>query len=389
MGILVSSPAFAKRESSSEDATSVLLYGKYNDTLVPLKVESDGSVTGGGGSSGWTTDNATITTTDYIVGIGTASSTWAGSIANVYKDTAPNCSSAVCYPPYTLGAALNSSYVYANTTADVTWSIRGYAYQTGSAANTSGGHAIGVAGATKDTAVGKLNLAGTEGRTDAYGGADRYTGVLGLVNMNTASFTGTAAGFNSVILGSNNGTSVAYLASPVTVGANKYAFYGANDVVITTGYFGMGTVSPLHPFQANISSGTTYGVTAANSAALAIYNTSSTNNTVSEIKLGQANASATLATGVRILGIQTDHTAAAESAELAIVTRNAGTNAERMRINATGVGIGSTIPAAALDVTGSIRSSAGTVGQAACWKADKTLGQCTTVVGAGGGCTCS
>jgi hypothetical protein len=46
--LLVSSSASAKRESSSEDATSVLLYGKYNDTLVPVKVAADGSVGGGG-----------------------------------------------------------------------------------------------------------------------------------------------------------------------------------------------------------------------------------------------------------------------------------------------------------------------------------------------------
>lgn len=68
MGILVSSPAFAKRESSSEDATSVLLYGKYNDTLVPIKVESDGSVTGGV-AAGWTdagTSVETTTTTDTV-----------------------------------------------------------------------------------------------------------------------------------------------------------------------------------------------------------------------------------------------------------------------------------------------------------------------------------
>lgn len=63
---------------------------------------------------------------------------------------------------------------------------------------------------------------------------------------------------------------------------------------------------------------------------------------------------------------------------------------QRMAITSAGnVGIGSATPGAVLDVTGGIRSSLGTAGQAACWKADKTLGQCTTVVGAGGGCTCS
>ncbi len=53
------------------------------------------------------------------------------------------------------------------------------------------------------------------------------------------------------------------------------------------------------------------------------------------------------------------------------------------------VGIGSSNPGVALDVQGTIRASSGTAGQAACWKADKSLGQCTGVVGVGGACTCS
>lgn len=55
----------------------------------------------------------------------------------------------------------------------------------------------------------------------------------------------------------------------------------------------------------------------------------------------------------------------------------------------TNVGIGSTTPGTALDVQGTIRMSGGTAGQATCYKTDKSLGQCTTVVGAGGACTCS
>lgn len=66
------------------------------------------------------------------------------------------------------------------------------------------------------------------------------------------------------------------------------------------------------------------------------------------------------------------------------------TPVERMRLtNGGNLGIGSTNPGATLDVTGTIRASSGTAGQATCWKADKTLGQCTSVVGAGGACTCS
>ncbi len=55
----------------------------------------------------------------------------------------------------------------------------------------------------------------------------------------------------------------------------------------------------------------------------------------------------------------------------------------------TNLGIGSTNPGVALDVTGTIRMSGGTAGQATCFKTDKSLGQCTSIVGAGGACTCS
>ena len=58
-------------------------------------------------------------------------------------------------------------------------------------------------------------------------------------------------------------------------------------------------------------------------------------------------------------------------------------------LSGTNVGIGSASPGTTLDVQGTVRISTGTAGQATCWKADKTLGQCTSAVGAGGACTCS
>jgi len=53
------------------------------------------------------------------------------------------------------------------------------------------------------------------------------------------------------------------------------------------------------------------------------------------------------------------------------------------------VGIGTAIPGAVLDVNGTVRSSSFTAGQALCAKGDKSIGKCTSVVGAGGACTCS
>ncbi len=58
-------------------------------------------------------------------------------------------------------------------------------------------------------------------------------------------------------------------------------------------------------------------------------------------------------------------------------------------LSAGNVGIGSTAPGAKLDVQGGIRSSQGVAGQAACWRSDGTLGQCTSAVGVAGACTCS
>lgn len=88
--------------------------------------------------------------------------------------------------------------------------------------------------------------------------------------------------------------------------------------------------------------------------------------------------------------IAIQRTSAINTGDITFLPATAGTPAEKMRLTSGGnLGIGSTNPSATLDVTGAIRSSNGTAGQASCWKADKTLGQCTTVVGAGGGCTCS
>lgn len=294
------------------------------------------------------------------------------------------------FPIYDLAYGFKSNYTYSNDTNDVIWALRGKATQSGSAARTGGGHSIGVAGWAVDTAGGQLNLVGVEGRIDSLGTADRYEGVLGLVNIGNTSYTGEAIGLYSVIMGTHTGDSIGVKVNPITVGNRKFAFYGSNDIVIDAGNIGVNTTNPVNRVQVGGVDNTTYTASASTTVNMGLYNNSTTNNSFADYKWGQNNANGVLTTTARLMGIQTSHTAGSESADVALVLKNSGTFGEKIRFTSGGnIGIGSTNPVATLDVTGTIRASSGTAGQATCWKADKTLGQCTSVVGAGGDCTCS
>jgi len=58
---LLSAPCFAKNESSSRDAGSVVLYGNNNGAIVPIKVDADGVIDVSGGSSGDITSVGDVT----------------------------------------------------------------------------------------------------------------------------------------------------------------------------------------------------------------------------------------------------------------------------------------------------------------------------------------
>ena len=68
IGILISSPCFAKSESSSRDAASVVLYGNNNGSIVPIKVDADGIIDVSGGGDSITVAGVAATDPNFIAG---------------------------------------------------------------------------------------------------------------------------------------------------------------------------------------------------------------------------------------------------------------------------------------------------------------------------------
>lgn len=198
--------------------------------------------------------------------------------------------------------------------------------------------------------------------------------------------------------------------SSTTAGSSSFIFDGTN--------VGIGSANP----KARLDLGTT-GLLCV--AGVCYTNTSGTGNligsanpvfsgnqTVPSIRGGSANSSSVTITATTNAASTTD--------KISFITGPSGTN-ERMEINDAGnvgigtlaprqqldvagtlapsapfivtsqgnVGIGKSTANAPLDVVGSVIISTGTAGQTVCWKSDKSLGQCTSIVGAGGGCTCT
>jgi hypothetical protein len=141
-----------------------------------------------------------------------------------------------------------------------------------------------------------------------------------------------------------------------TNGINAIEISRSGISTVTTAFMGgnvgIGTTSPSRRLDVVISDNTTYSATSDSANSLNLFNTSTTDNTYSSIRLGsQGSGSAGI---VALYGAQT--TDAAGSAFFAIATRNGGTFGERLRITSAGnVGIGTTSPQARLQVNGNFR----------------------------------
>ncbi len=226
-----------------------------------------------------------------------------------------------------------------------------------------------------------------------------FTNSLNFNSSSTISNGGTASGSNMSYIGGSGADSFVALTATAGSGTTDSIRFrvgtgGATETMRiqnNSGTFnvGIGTSIPGNKLEVSASdSGTT--LTNNSASMISVSNINTTANNFEDFALNTANSSGAIVSVGAIKGVNTVHTAAAESGDMAFMTRSAGTIAERMRITAAGnVGIGSITPGTALDVQGTIRASTGTAGAATCWKSDKSLGHCTTIVDASGNCTCS
>src|ERR1043165_133160 len=130
--------------------------------------------------------------------------------------------------------------------------------------------------------------------------------------------------------------------------------------IMSNGFIGIGTNNPIAPFELHSPDTSPYSVGFASTSRMRLVNNNTTNNNAVELNLSTVDTSGVVATGVRLVGIFSNHTAGSASADFAMVLRNNGNWFEVARYAAGGnVGFGTNAPAYKLDVAGPIRSSSG------------------------------
>jgi hypothetical protein len=130
--------------------------------------------------------------------------------------------------------------------------------------------------------------------------------------------------------------------------------------ILANGFIGIGTTNPITPFELHVPDANPYSVGLASASRMRLVNSNTTNNNAVELNLSTIDTNGAVATGVRLIGIFTNHTAGIASADMAVVLRNTGNWFEVMRLAANGnIGIGTSTPANKLEVAGAIRSTSG------------------------------
>jgi len=141
-------------------------------------------------------------------------------------------------------------------------------------------------------------------------------------------------------------------------------FFSTNSTermrILSNGFVGIGTTNPITPFELHFPDANPYSAGLASASRMRLINSNTTNNNAVELNLATIDSAGAVSTGVRLVGVFTNHTAGTASADFAMILRNSGTWAEVARFASGGnVGIGTATPAYKFDVAGPIRSSSG------------------------------
>jgi hypothetical protein len=141
-----------------------------------------------------------------------------------------------------------------------------------------------------------------------------------------------------------NGSKVATSGSAVTYDGTTFGTTGAANFATSSGNVGIGTSSPSQKLDVVTSNNS------ATAAQLSLRNTSPNNNITAGINFGFNTASFDPDVLASIYGAVTDRNA--RTGDLRFYTTAAGTSAERMRLDSTGLGIGTSSPLTKLNISG-------------------------------------
>lgn len=206
----------------------------------------------------------------------------------------------------------------------------------------SGNHAINLASRQLIAADGATAILDFSNDGSAYFLTNTITST-GRCNIGTGSALVPSYAFNA---DANTGM---YAAASDTL---AFATGGVERLRVTaTGRVGVGTTNPLGVVDVSGSSASTDLVAFDATRSLSVINTNTTTNNAQGIALRSQSTNGTIASGVKLLAVNTARTATNLTSDFAVLTNNAGTISEKFRILANGnVGINTPNPSALLHV---------------------------------------